>query len=217
MSRRTDYLRGVLLEFKADAETGTIEGYGSVFGVKDLGDDIVEKGAFSESLAAGRMPKMLWQHDPNEPIGVWEEAKEDESGLLLKGRILTETTKGRDAMAFARNGAVDGLSIGYKVTDYDFDKKTGIRKIKAADVWEVSMVTFPMNEAARIHAVKSTDEIDAMSAAEIERCLREASDFSRSEVKRFVHRLMSLGEQRKAAEFDAAQIVLALRDLRRRF
>lgn len=216
MSRKTDYLRGVVLEMKADADTGMIEGYGSVFGVPDLGGDIVMRGAFSASLASGRVPKMLWQHNAMEPIGVWENVSEDENGLKMSGRILTETTKGRDAIAFARAGAVDGLSIGFRVTDADMDQKTGSRMIKGAELWEVSMVTFPMNEAARIHSVKSAAEIDAMTETEIEKCLREASDFSRAETKRIVHRLLAIGSQRKAAEFEGVQVAESLANMLRR-
>lgn len=217
MSRKTDYLRGIVLEMKADADTGMIEGYGSVFGVPDLGGDIVMRGAFSASLASGRVPKMLWQHNAMEPIGVWENVSEDDNGLKMSGRILTETTKGRDAIAFARAGAVDGLSIGFRVTDADMDQKTGSRMIKGAELWEVSMVTFPMNEAARIHSVKSAAEIDGMSTKELERLLCETGDLSAREVKMIVHRLKSIGAQREADAIEELKMAQALRDLVSRF
>lgn len=215
MPRKAEILRGVRLEVKADAETGTVEGYGSVYGVEDLGGDIVVKGAFAKSLQ-NRMPKMLWQHDQRDPIGVWEEASEDDNGLRLRGRILTETTRGRDAVALVRAGALDGLSIGYNTIEADMDSKSGIRTIKEAELWEVSLVTFPMNEAARVDYVKSVEEIDAMTETEIEKCLREADGFSRAEAKRIVHRLMSLGAQREAAELKDAKEALQLQALLRK-
>lgn len=218
MRQKTEILRGIRLDIKADAQTGEIEGYGSVFGVKDLGDDIVAAGAFADSLSSGRMPKMLWQHDASDPVGIWDEATEDNNGLRLRGRILTETSRGRDAFAFARAKVIDGLSIGFRAQEYDMDSKSGVRTITKAQLWEVSLVTFPMNESARIDAVKSAEEIDAMTETEIEKCLREADGFSRAEAKRIVHRLMSIGAQREADALkdarDALQVQALLRKIR---
>ncbi|MGR3368748.1 MAG: HK97 family phage prohead protease [Sagittula sp.] len=136
-----------------DPDTGSISGYGAIFGNKDQGGDIVAAGAFRASLAAGRPVKMLWQHDPNKPIGVWDEVSEDTRGLRVKGRVITETEAGREAMALVRAGAINGLSIGYrtKMTQRGTD---GARIITEAELWEVSLVTFPMNEQATITDVK---------------------------------------------------------------
>lgn len=95
-----------------------IEGYASLFGACDQGGDVVETGAYAASLAAiaaknGRV-KMLWQHNPTQPIGVWDEVHEDGRGLYVKGRILTDVEKGREAVALVQAGAIDGLSIGYR-------------------------------------------------------------------------------------------------------
>jgi len=161
------------IEVKADAE-GVIEGYGSIFGNKDLGGDIVAKGAFSESLKSGRKPKMLFQHDPDRVLGVWDEVSEDEKGLRLKGRLARKTALGADVTELAQMGAIDGLSIGYRTTD---DEITGgSRVIKAAELWEVSVVTFPMNTEARVDAVKAAE----MTRREFEQRLTQDAKFSRS-------------------------------------
>jgi len=136
-------------------EGAAIEGYASVFGVADQGGDVVEKGAYAASLAAlaraGRRVKMLWQHDPAQPIGVWDEVREDGKGLFVKGRILTEVGRGREAAALLAAGAIDGLSIGYRTISADRDGK-GRRRLAELDLWEVSLVTFPMLPEARVGA-----------------------------------------------------------------
>ena len=130
-----------------------ITGHGSVFGNVDLGGDVVMPGAFKRSLATKTMPAMLWQHDSTKPIGIWTVAREDETGLYLKGE-LADTTDGRDARVLAAMGAIKGLSIGFQLIDFDFDK-SGNRLIKEVDLWETSLVTFPMNPKAQIEAVKA--------------------------------------------------------------
>ncbi|TAG24878.1 MAG: HK97 family phage prohead protease, partial [Rhodobacterales bacterium] len=95
-----------------------VEGYASLFGKSDQGGDIVQKGAYGASLKRlserGGRVKMLWQHDPGQPIGVWDEVHEDATGLWVKGRILTEVARGREVAALVQAGAIDGLSIGYR-------------------------------------------------------------------------------------------------------
>lgn len=161
------------IEWKADGE-GVIEGYGSVFGNKDNGGDIVAKGAFSESLASGRRVKMLSQHDPYSVIGVWDEMSEDDNGLRVKGRILQTIQAGKEAYELVKAGAIDGLSMGYRTVKAG--AMNGARVIEKADLWEVSLVTFPMNEMARIDAVKAAE----MSQREIERVLTQDAGLSRS-------------------------------------
>ena len=94
-----------------------IEGYASLFGHRDQGGDTVAPGAYGRSLkateAAGGRVKMLWQHDPAEPIGVWDEVREDSKGLYVKGRLLTDVARAREAATLIAAGAIDGLSIGY--------------------------------------------------------------------------------------------------------
>ena len=132
-----------------------IEGYASLFGRCDQGGDVVETGAYGRSLAAleagGRRVKMLWQHDPAQPIGVWDEVREDDRGLYVKGRVLTHVEKGREAVALIEAGAIDGLSIGYRTVRAQKDGK-GQRLLSELELWEVSLVTFPMLPDARVGA-----------------------------------------------------------------
>lgn len=132
-----------------------IEGYASLFGQADQGGDIVQKGAYAASIqamtAAGQRVKMLWQHDPAQPIGLWTEVREDARGLWVKGRLLDCTQKGREAAALIAAGAIDGLSIGYRTRKAAKDEK-GQRLLTELELWEVSLVTFPMLPSARVEA-----------------------------------------------------------------
>ena len=132
-----------------------IEGYASYCGEVDRGGDIVARGAYAASLhalgAKGGQVKMLWQHDPAQPIGVWDEVREDARGLFVKGRILADVAKGREAAALIAAGAIDGLSIGYRTVKATKDDK-GRRLLTELELWEVSLVTFPMLPSARVGA-----------------------------------------------------------------
>lgn len=161
------------LEWKAD-EAGEIEGYGSVFDNVDQGGDIVAPGAFTMSLRSGRKVKMLMQHDPDKVIGVWENVAEDEKGLRVRGRLLRSVNKGAEAYELVKAGALDGLSIGFR-TVKSMDRN-GKRVIMQADLCEVSLVTFPMNEMARVDAVKAAE----MTEREMERVLTRDAGLSRS-------------------------------------
>jgi hypothetical protein len=137
-------------------ETGVFEGYASLFGVVDSGGDLVAPGAFAASLrrrgAAG--VKMLWQHQASEPIGVWSEIVEDLRGLRVKGRLDLSVARAREALSLLRSGAVDGLSIGFRTQRASTDKQSGVRRLLEVDLWEISIVTFPMLQQARIETVK---------------------------------------------------------------
>lgn len=140
-----------------DRKTATgaqIAGYASLFGVADQNGDVVAPGAFAASLqrlsAEGRSVKLLWQHDPAQPIGVWDRVAEDRLGLAVEGRLLTETTRGGDAAVLLAAGAVDGLSIGYRTIRAE--KAGSGRRLIEIDLWEVSLVTFPMLPSARASA-----------------------------------------------------------------
>lgn len=132
-----------------------IEGYASIFEKRDQGGDVVARGAYAHSLAAlfeqGRRVKMLWQHDAREPIGIWDEVFEDEKGLYVKGRLLTDVARAREAAALVEAGAIDGLSIGYRTRKFVRDK-AGRRLLSELELWEVSLVTFPMLADARVDA-----------------------------------------------------------------
>lgn len=207
MSQPAEILEGkcVTLEAKAAAD-GSIEGYASLFGEIDQGGDTVQPGAYTKSIATlaatGRRVKMLWQHDPMHPIGVWDEIKEDARGLWVKGRILTEVEKGREALALVRQGAMDGLSIGYRTINSARGAK-GERLLKELDLWEVSIVTFPMQQSARIDGVKAAASDFspgnvAQMKRDVEKLLCEAG-FSNSEAKGGVAALASkIGAMREA-------------------
>lgn len=138
-----------------------ISGYASLFGVTDQGGDRVAPGAFAASLARlqakGGKVRMLWQHDPAQPIGIWDEVREDRQGLWVKGRLLQSVAKGREAAALLEAGAIDGLSIGYRTLRAERDAK-GLRLLHELDLWEVSLVTFPMLPDARIAEAKDDAE-----------------------------------------------------------
>lgn len=191
-------VRSFALQIKAAGDDGTVEGYGSVFGVRDNYDDVIAKGAFIQSLkdhkAAGTMPAMLWQHDADKPIGVWTEMVEDEKGLRIKGQLAMETVKGKEAHALLKMGALNGLSIGFMSKEWSYDRDTEVRTLTAIDLWEVSLVTFPANEKARVTNVKSADELQAPKDAE--KVLRDAG-FSKSDATAFVSRVMRMGEVRR--------------------
>lgn len=161
------------------ADGTRISGYASLFGLVDQGGDVVQPGAYGDSLkrlsTEGRQVKMLWQHDPAQPIGVWDEVKEDAQGLWVSGRLLTEVERGREAAALIAAGAVDGLSIGYRTKRAEKDGK-GRRLLAEVELWEVSLVTFPMLRQARVQA--KADEMPAalaQLAAAFSRARRELS------------------------------------------
>lgn len=148
------------LDTKAVSDEGEFNGYAAIFNNADLGRDVIMPGAFAKSLQqrpAGKV-KMLFQHDPSEPIGIWMDLAEDQKGLRAKGKLILDTTKGRETHALMRAGAIDGLSIGFRTLKDRFDRAKGIRYLEELDVPEISVVTFPMNPRATVSTVKSDDE-----------------------------------------------------------
>lgn len=174
------------LEVKAVGDDGTFSGYGSVFGVVDSYKEIVAPGAFADSLAElaakGRPVPVLWMHRPDTPIGVWDELREDDKGLHGSGTLLTQdVAQAREAHALMKARAVTGLSIGYWVREASYDEKTGIRTLTKLDLVEVSLVTFPANDEARVEAVKfKLARGQLPTLPEFESYLREAG-FSKSQ------------------------------------
>ena len=136
---------------------GVFEGYASLFGVSNLGKDVVMPGAFADSLKAraAKNVRLLWQHDPAAPIGRWLSIAEDRRGLRVRGRLNLAVERARDVHALMREGAVDGLSIGFRVERARAERPTGLRRLEKLDLWEISVVTFPMLPGARVEAVKA--------------------------------------------------------------
>jgi HK97 family phage prohead protease len=149
------------------AREGEFEGYASVFGVADEVGDAVMPGAFRRSLrakGAGNI-KLLYQHEAREPIGVWRDIYEDSVGLHVRGRLVEGVSRAREVLALMRAGALDGLSIGYQVVRARRDAKTGLRLLVELDLWEISIVTFPLLRQARITRVKRAHDSDAALAS----------------------------------------------------
>ncbi|HDR9046270.1 TPA: HK97 family phage prohead protease [Burkholderia vietnamiensis] len=184
-------------EIKDMSDSGVFSGLGSVFGNIDFGNDIVAPGAFTAGLetmrAKGRMPAMLWQHRQGEPIGAYKSMTETKDGLVVEGQLALKTQRGAEAYELMKMGAVSGLSIGGWTTADSYDSKNDIRTITQFELWEVSVVTFPMNDEARIAAVKSIQEIGDLSGAEA--YLREVGAISRSEAKAIVSRIHAIARR----------------------
>jgi uncharacterized protein len=135
-------------------EDGSVEGYASLFGEIDGARDMVMPGAFARTLrqrGIRRVP-MLFQHDPAEPVGVWLELFEDFRGLRARGRLIPDVTRGRELLALLRADAIDGLSIGFRTVKGRVDPATRVRKLIDVDLWEISIVTFPLLAGARVRA-----------------------------------------------------------------
>lgn len=196
-----------VLEVKELSESGTFAGYGSIFGNKDSYGDVVEKGAFSKSLAAhaerGSRPKLFWQHDMHQPIGSWTEMKEDDTGLWVAGRLNMEVQKGREAHALLKAKDIDGLSIGYHTIEAKPDKAAGVLRLKELDLVEVSVVSVGANDRALVDAVKAAeianlrDRIavgERLTARELEAVLKEYLDLSNAQAERAIRVLGLKGQ-----------------------
>lgn len=201
--------KSMAFEVKAAGQDGLIEGYGSVFGVKDSYSDIVQKGAFVASIKAHQenktMPALLWQHEAATPIGVWTEMREDDNGLYLKGKLAMDTVKGKEAHALLKMGALKGLSIGFMTKQARYDEKTEIRTLTEVELWETSVCTFAANPKARVTHVKSADAMQTLKDAE--RILRD-SGFSKQDALAFVSRVKTLSS--RSDSDDAGELKAAL-------
>ena len=163
MNEKKAYIKSLSIETKrapldinnVDAE-GVSEGYASLFGALDLGGDIVMPGAFADGLRklGASSVKMLWQHEPGHPLGIWTSLIEDSRGLKVRGKLNLNVARARETLALMRDGAIDGLSIGYRTRRAVKDAKSGVRRLYALDLIEISIVTFPMLLQARVESVK---------------------------------------------------------------
>lgn len=146
-------------DVKSLDETGTFSGYASVFDNKDSAGDVVRKGAFAKTLAEwaqkGRLPPMLWQHERKNPIGYFSLMKEDDKGLYVEGKLLIDDiAQAKTAHALLKNKVLGGMSIGYRVEMYEYDRVADVFNLTEIKLFEVSLVTFPANERATVDSVK---------------------------------------------------------------
>lgn len=188
---------------------GAFSGYASLFGKVDLAQDVVERGAFAKSLktrgAAGI--RMLYQHDPAEPIGLWEEIREDERGLFVRGRLTTGVKRAREVRELMKAGALDGLSIGFRTVRAKSDAKGGVRRILEADLWEISVVTFPMQPGARVERVKGRG---LPTTREFERWLTRDAGLTRGEARVVIARGFAELRRGRDAALDTSQSLAGL-------
>ncbi len=165
------------LELKDIGPDGVFSGVASVYGNVDLGGDAVQRGAFTKTLAErGTQVPILWQHDQTTPIGLGT-LTDSADGLLITGKLSLGTTKGREAYELLKDGVVKGLSIGYEVVKQGF--VGGVRHLKELKIYEVSTVTFPMNESATVTDVKQgrrNSAADAATLGEVGDLLDQARD-----------------------------------------
>lgn len=161
----------VPLDLKAVAEDGEFEGYLSTFGNVDRGMDMVMPGAFRRTLKERKLSsiKLLRDHDTRKVIGKWLSMDEDDRGLKVRGKLFAGTVQlATETLALMREGALDAMSIGYRTIKAQWDEEQGVRKLLDLDLWEGSIVTFPMNEMATVDAVKND-----LTITDVERILRE--------------------------------------------
>lgn len=171
------------LSFKAEnlQDDGTFSGYCSVFDIKDSYGDVVKKGAFISSLndwqAKGKMPPILWQHSRSEVIGVWTKLYEDDKGLFGEGKLLIDdVAKAKEAYALIKNGAIDGLSIGYRTSKWAWNDDDNVLELLEIDLKEVSIVTFPVNEDSTVSNVKA----EAIKAKDAQNALKILANINQS-------------------------------------
>lgn len=181
---------GGFLDFdtKSLTDDGEFEGYASIYGNVDDGGDIVLAGAFDQSLRerpAGKV-KMLLHHDTRKGVGTWNEIHSDGRGLFVRGKLLLSTVDGRDTHEKLKATVLDGLSIGYRTIESEYDSSRSVRTIQRALLMEVSIVTFPMNQLAMITGVKGARSIKTIR--EFEDFLRDAGGFSNAQAKAIASR-----------------------------
>lgn len=200
-------------QVKSVEADGTFKGYASVFGELDSYRDIVLPGAFKKSLHRDYAEKkrsvpMLWQHNSSNPIGIYTKIDEDEVGLYVEGECNMDVQQGRECHSLMKQGALSGLSIGYNTVTSEWDEKALTRKLMELDLWEISPVTFPAGDSARVSSVKSIEGFATLS--ECEDALRDAG-FSSKEAVTFISRVKSLGRMSDSAKDQDDAVTAALK------
>jgi len=202
------------IKFAADdlSQTGEFSGYGAVFGNIDSYGDVIVPGAFKGTLSDWRkaksLPPMLVQHggwmmtDMDAlPIGKWTAMSEDETGLKVEGKLINlDTERGKTIYGALKEGVLTGMSIGYRAKKFTLGTKPDEprRKLEAVDLMEVSLVTFPANDKARVSAVKSADDIHTIR--DFEAFLRDAGGFSHAAAKAIAARGFKASDPRDEDE-----------------
>lgn len=185
-----------------DSKSGKFTGYGSVFGEVDSYRDIVMPGAFKKSLAQYKELKrkvpMLWQHSSRQPMGVYTDIKEDKHGLYVEGEINMKTQVGIEGHALMEQGALSGLSIGYETIMFKDDNEKLVRELHEVDLWEISPVTFPAGDGARIQSVKNWDDLRTLR--ECEEALQNTFGLSQREAVKMVARIKAAETQGEPAQ-----------------
>ncbi|ELR66056.1 hypothetical protein C942_00498 [Photobacterium marinum] len=174
-------------------EEGRFSGYANVADYKDHAGDVTRKGAFLNSIKAitesGRKIPMLWQHQRDQVIGVYDVLKEDEHGLYVEGQLVLEVQKACEAHALMKAGAISGLSIGYVVKKETYDSSTNTNYLEEVELKEISVVTFPCNELSRVETVKSLiGDGEVPTERQMEKALKEQFGLSQKQVKAFLAR-----------------------------
>ena len=207
-----------ITEVKAAGDAWEVSGYASTYD-RDLGDDIVIPGAFQKSLSAGRPVRFLYSHDPSQVLGTVQELKEDERGLYGRFKI-SQTALGKDVHTLLKDGALDSFSIGYLPTDFEHDRKAGVRKLTEVELLEVSVVAMPMNPAAVVTGVKALDgralsQALATYVAEAEARKRAATGDVNELLEVACREVKALCERRRAEWREpSARTVAAVEELR---
>lgn len=200
---------------KSLQEDGTFEGYASVYGIEDHHGDKVIKGAFSKGLQKlakeKRKVKMLWNHDRDQPIGVYKEIEEDDTGIYVRGKLTLGVQKADETRLLMLDEAVDSMSIGGYVTKDKFDHKTFKRDLLEIELREISPTVFPALDAARVVSVKSLS--DGAGITEVEKCLRDAG-FSTKDAKRLISIIKAAPSRRDVDSAALAELQSAINSLR---
>ncbi len=164
----------------AGLEVGVIEGYGSVFGNLDYYNDIIKLGAFAKTITEKAAFPILADHDSDRPIGMTTSLKEDHHGLSMVAEINLEVQDGREKYSLLKQGAINGLSIGFQILKEEVDKAANIRTITEIRLWEISVVTFPANPAAEVTDVRNISDSHVMAQLSLDRAKAGMKDISRA-------------------------------------
>jgi HK97 family phage prohead protease len=212
---RAHEVKFTALNLKGVEVDGSFAGYASMFHREDLAGDVVMPGAFADSLKARGVTgiKMLFQHDANQPIGVWTALRENGRGLYAEGRLMPEVAKAREVHALMRAGALDGLSIGFRTVKGRRDRASGVRRLEKIDLWEISVVTFPLLPEARVQAMKASPFAGVLpTERELERWLTRDAGLKRSEARALMGAgFKGLKALRDAGRHETEETVLAKR------